>query len=463
MVMKMPTLRRGARCGGTLLLKTSPTSHTPEANIKSAAQLAGPALPPHEDSDHKHVNFDGESLVRIAGNAATTAAQYVLRKDGSANSVGGSSQPYLVKPYLCREDPNDPLNKWLYYDSMCGIIVERWPKSAFHFLIFPRNTKVQSLNDVRGKHGLMLLEHMRQIAFSIVSSLPLHQKTNSPTDISECVARVDSESKIDKNRCQLSNVFYNSRTHLYSVVQRPNITSILTSHDNKTDNESPARSSLWEEAFPLGTFILGYASTKSNYNSRSVRKRKRRLQQECLRQGTVLPDIVTQQEIQLKKQRQNQQQKPDRHPLFEQHEMKHQIFEFEPAPDNYFLNNFFIGFEALPTYPMLKMEILSADLCGPCMVHKMQYQRMSSSSFLSVDDVIQDVRRHGYVTLNQKAPRIEYAISKGELPKTNASGDVPAGDSTHVVECRFCQSQHLSVRHMKIHTLHCDEAAAQLC
>ena len=69
-----------------------------------------------------------------------------------------------------RDDPKDPVNDWLLYDRHCGLTVEKAPKGAFHFLIFPRQTRYKCLNDLR-RGDVDLLGHMGSLAEQVVAAV----------------------------------------------------------------------------------------------------------------------------------------------------------------------------------------------------------------------------------------------------------------------------------------------------
>ncbi|CAJ1030719.1 HIT domain/Scavenger mRNA decapping enzyme C-term binding/C2HE / C2H2 [Leishmania utingensis] len=71
------------------------------------------------------------------------------------------------------------------------------------------------------------------------------------------------------------------------------------------------------------------------------------------------------------------------------------------APHTYKARRFIAGFHALPSLPMLHLHVLSMDLDSPCLKHKKHYNSFATFFFLTSDRVLDDLERHGRVTLNQ--------------------------------------------------------------
>lgn len=58
----------------------------------------------------------------------------------------------------------------VYHDSHVVVLPDRYPKSAFHFLVMPRNEALASLNDLTRVH-LPLLQHMGRVGEAIATAI----------------------------------------------------------------------------------------------------------------------------------------------------------------------------------------------------------------------------------------------------------------------------------------------------
>jgi len=170
-----------------------------------------------------------------------------------------------------RDDRNDSVNDWLWFDTKCGICADKYPRSALHFLIFPREIGLKSLNSLTSRDA-SLIEHMAQVAKRLCDAL------------------------------------------------------------------RAAPSGEYDEAFPPGSLPLAQGSSA----------------------------IVT--------------------------------AEYLPSPDK---ARFAVGFQAIPTVPMLSLDIVSLDFCGRGLKQKSQYNRVASPYLLPPNRIVEDLRKHGRVTANQ--------------------------------------------------------------
>ncbi|CUG89344.1 scavenger mRNA-decappiing enzyme, putative [Bodo saltans] len=63
---------------------------------------------------------------------------------------------------------------------------------------------------------------------------------------------------------------------------------------------------------------------------------------------------------------------------------------------------FAMGFHAIPSLPMLHMHVMTLDLHrSPRVKKRAHYNSFATRFFLPVDEVIEDVKRNGFVTINQ--------------------------------------------------------------
>uniref|UniRef100_A0A0A9Y4L8 Uncharacterized protein n=1 Tax=Lygus hesperus TaxID=30085 RepID=A0A0A9Y4L8_LYGHE len=67
----------------------------------------------------------------------------------------------------------------------------------------------------------------------------------------------------------------------------------------------------------------------------------------------------------------------------------------------YARRRFITGFHALPSLPMLHMHLLTLDLDSPYLKTKKHYNSFATFFFLTSGRVIDDLQRHGRVTLNR--------------------------------------------------------------
>lgn len=73
----------------------------------------------------------------------------------------------------------------------------------------------------------------------------------------------------------------------------------------------------------------------------------------------------------------------------------------QSSPTVYGRRRFITGYHAIPSLPMLHMHLLSMDLKGPCLKTRKHYNSFATFFFLTSDRVVEDLGRHGRVTLNQ--------------------------------------------------------------
>jgi aprataxin len=71
------------------------------------------------------------------------------------------------------------------------------------------------------------------------------------------------------------------------------------------------------------------------------------------------------------------------------------------SPKLYGGRRFISGFHALPSLPMLHLHVMSMDLDSPCLKNKKHYNSFATFFFLTGDRVVDDLERHGHVTINQ--------------------------------------------------------------
>ncbi|GET90324.1 hypothetical protein, conserved [Leishmania tarentolae] len=110
-------------------------------------------------------------------------------------------------------------------------------------------------------------------------------------------------------------------------------------------------------------------------------------------------------------------------------------------PNTYKERRFIAGFHALPSLPMLHLHVLSMDLDSPCLKSKKHYNSFATFFFLTGDRVLEDVERHGRVTLNQDVTRLR---------------QMEAQD----MRCLWCGTPLASVPTMKSHIQSCPQNKA---
>lgn len=76
------------------------------------------------------------------------------------------------------------------------------------------------------------------------------------------------------------------------------------------------------------------------------------------------------------------------------------------SPRTYAGRRFIAGFHALPSLPMLHLHVLSMDLDSPCLKNKKHYNSFATFFFLTSARILEDLERHGRVTLNQDVARL---------------------------------------------------------
>ena len=65
------------------------------------------------------------------------------------------------------------------------------------------------------------------------------------------------------------------------------------------------------------------------------------------------------------------------------------------------------GYHSIPSLPMLHMHLISLDLESARLKSKTHYNTFATYYFLPADMVVEDVKKHGVVTLNQDVDRLE--------------------------------------------------------
>ncbi|KAK7195509.1 Scavenger mRNA decapping enzyme C-term binding/HIT domain containing protein [Novymonas esmeraldas] len=76
------------------------------------------------------------------------------------------------------------------------------------------------------------------------------------------------------------------------------------------------------------------------------------------------------------------------------------------SPQVYQARRFIAGFHAIPSLPMLHLHVLSMDLDSPCIKNKKHYNSFATFFFLTSARILEDLERHGRVTLNQDVVRL---------------------------------------------------------
>lgn len=70
-------------------------------------------------------------------------------------------------------------------------------------------------------------------------------------------------------------------------------------------------------------------------------------------------------------------------------------------PAHFAKRRFITGFHGLPSLPQLHMHLLSMDLESPCLKNKKHYNSFATYFFLTTDRIIDDLKLHKKITLNQ--------------------------------------------------------------
>ncbi|KAG5497256.1 hypothetical protein JIQ42_03738 [Leishmania sp. Namibia] len=111
------------------------------------------------------------------------------------------------------------------------------------------------------------------------------------------------------------------------------------------------------------------------------------------------------------------------------------------APHTYKARRFIAGFHALPSLPMLHLHVLSMDLDSPCLKSKKHYNSFATFFFLTSARIVEDLERHGRVTLNQDVARLR---------------QMEAQD----MKCLWCGTALVNVPAMKSHIQSCPQNKA---
>ncbi|KPA80374.1 hypothetical protein ABB37_04629 [Leptomonas pyrrhocoris] len=99
---------------------------------------------------------------------------------------------------------------------------------------------------------------------------------------------------------------------------------------------------------------------------------------------------------------------------------------------------FISGFHALPSLPMLHLHVLSMDLDSVCLKNKKHYNSFATFFFLSSDRVVDDLERHGRVTINQDVARLRQMEEQD-------------------MRCLWCGAALANIPAMKAHVSTCSE------
>lgn len=111
------------------------------------------------------------------------------------------------------------------------------------------------------------------------------------------------------------------------------------------------------------------------------------------------------------------------------------------APQLYGTHRFISGFHALPSLPMLHLHVLSMDLDSVCLKSKKHYNSFATFFFLTGERVLDDLERHGHVTINQDVARLS------QMEKQDMT-------------CLWCGAPLANVPAMKAHLKTCPENKA---
>ncbi|CUF39041.1 mRNA-decapping enzyme DcpS, putative [Bodo saltans] len=100
---------------------------------------------------------------------------------------------------------------------------------------------------------------------------------------------------------------------------------------------------------------------------------------------------------------------------------------------------FAMGFHAIPSLPMLHMHVMTLDLhCSPRVKKRAHYNSFATRFFLPIDHVIEDVRRNGFVTINQDVETLHQYERQPYVCLwcgSNAFSQLPALKE-HIKECK---------------------------
>ncbi|AAZ10404.1 Scavenger mRNA decapping enzyme C-term binding, putative [Trypanosoma equiperdum] len=99
--------------------------------------------------------------------------------------------------------------------------------------------------------------------------------------------------------------------------------------------------------------------------------------------------------------------------------------------------SFMTGFHSLPSLPQLHMHLISRDLDGPCMKTKKHYNSFATPFFLPADQVVNDLRKNGCVTLNRNVEELNRF--EHEEPRCLWCGLNPGGFQQLRVHLRTCK------------------------
>ncbi|KAG5490493.1 hypothetical protein JKF63_00613 [Porcisia hertigi] len=111
------------------------------------------------------------------------------------------------------------------------------------------------------------------------------------------------------------------------------------------------------------------------------------------------------------------------------------------VPRTYEGRRFIAGFHSLPSLPMLHLHVLSMDLDSPYLKTKKHYNSFATFFFLTAARVLEDLERHGCVTLNQDVARLLQM-------------------ETQEMKCMWCGTALANVPTMKSHIQSCPQNKA---
>ena len=153
-VRKIPVLRRGVASAGI-----AGELHDVPALVRLAALV---------NSKGPQQRSAGAGGTSYSAEGSTVA---LVRSGGGLGFAGDTATKKKRKAFghLKRAaDFDDPVNEWVYYDRLCGVLADQYPKSAFHFLIFPRDSQYKCLNNVHGPKGVELVQHLGAVAKRLI-------------------------------------------------------------------------------------------------------------------------------------------------------------------------------------------------------------------------------------------------------------------------------------------------------
>lgn len=97
---------------------------------------------------------------------------------------------------------------------------------------------------------------------------------------------------------------------------------------------------------------------------------------------------------------------------------------------------FICGFHAIPSLPPLHMHCISMDLTSDRLKNKKHYNSFATNFFLPLPSVVEDIKRHGQVTINQNVAQLELMESSA-------------------LKCLWCAAPQTSMPELKAHIAKC--------